>query len=126
MKSGLGKGLGKLMEGDKIAAGQPSPDQKETAKPLSGRGVTRLVQGSAPEQAQPGPVEKIDQPRPASLLPPWFFYGADLLLLLLSIAVAIASPKPLELRIVLFCGVSIALGGILSIIGLVKSGSQQK
>ncbi|MGV3771384.1 MAG: hypothetical protein ACO1QB_00680, partial [Verrucomicrobiales bacterium] len=76
MKTGLGKGLDKLMEGDKVAAGQPAKAPIESSKPLFGRGVTRLVQGSgqapaaAPVPAQSVPSQAVpSQAVPSQAVP---------------------------------------------------------
>lgn len=104
IEKGLGKGLGKLMGGDPIAN---FPQQSNGGANL-GRGVSTLLKPRAENGIED------------SSLPTWFFYGADLLLLFLSVAVAFASPKPLTNGTILFCGLSIAFGAMLSIMGVLK------
>jgi hypothetical protein len=117
-KPALGKGLDKLMGGDKVAG--PSEPSSQPGTPLApadpqgrlGRGVEKLL--GQPE-AQPKPP----------LLPGWFYFAADLLLLFLTVAICIAAPKPLSLKVVSFCVFSVTLGGALAIIGL-RTGSSPR
>ena len=110
-KPGLGKGLGKLMSGDKVAGTDDLPTTAEIVRPAFGRGVNTLMQGS-PEAADP-PAQK-------PLLPAWFYYGADLLLLFLSVAVAFSSEKPLSTGPIIFCAICILIGIILALLGLAR------
>lgn len=102
----LGRGLGKLMDGDKVA-GQNAPITPSEPEPRVGRGMGTLLD----------PAENPEAP-PASLLPVWFFFAADLLLLFLTIAVCSASPKPLGFGTILFCVLTVGLGALLAILGL--------
>jgi hypothetical protein len=106
-KTGLGKGLGKLMQGDKVA-GKNGLAAPRTNDPRISRGMGTLL--------QPGddPVVKKESP-----VPSWYFYLADLLLLLLSLSIFITSNPlgPLQFG---FAAVCISFGAILSIIGVYR------
>jgi hypothetical protein len=108
MKPGLGKGLGQLMNGDRVAGAAP-------AAPPVGRGLNTLISsGDAPPAPQTAPAHKV-------LLPPWFFFSADLLLLAYAVAICFDAPKPLDLGSILFCAAAIGLGGILAVIGVLRA-----
>jgi hypothetical protein len=107
-KGGLGKGLGQLMNGDRVAGRPPS---KPSVAGLD-RGLSTLLAAKATEQ----PVNE----QKKVLLPTWFFFAADILLLALTVAICFEAPRPLDAGTVLFCGVSVGLGAILGISGVLR------
>lgn len=114
LKPGLGKGLGDLMQGDQVAGKNSGPDATPRPDQNFGRGLETLIRPDATEPAGEGP-------RNRPLLPPWFFFAADLLLLAHTVAIAFDAPRPFNVGTVLFCAVSIALGGTLAIIGVLQA-----
>ena len=111
MKPGLGKGLGRLMNGDQVAGRAPAASEM-------GRGLNTLI------AVQPPAKEPPVQPR-KPLLPAWFFFAADLLLLAYAVAIFFAAPKPIDLGSLLFCGVSVALGAVLAIVGVLRVSARE-
>jgi hypothetical protein len=111
-KSALGKGLGPLMNGDVVAGERRGAAPK--SEPLFGRGLSTLVSTQAP------PFEQAKE-RPKHLLPPWFFFAADILLLAYSVTICFDAPNPLTPIHVLFCGISITLGAALAIVGVFRA-----
>jgi hypothetical protein len=114
LKPGLGKGLGDLMKGDQVAGKDRSPESVSEPTPDFGRGLKTLL--------------KVDQPAfeperapKRSLVPPWFYFAADLLLLAYTVAIALDASRPFEVSTILFCVVSVTFGGILAIVGVLQS-----
>lgn len=104
-KPGLGKGLGQLMNGDRVAA--PTDQNAEI-----GRGLNTLLATKEPQPA--APAKKV-------LLPPWFFFSADILLLAYAVAICFDAPKPLDLGSIVFCAVAVSTGAILAIAGVIRA-----
>lgn len=136
-KPGLGRGLDRLMNGDEVA-GRAAGNDKVAARqepapvPQAGRGLnTLLAAGPAADEAKPKTLSRsitkaAPAPLPAAapkvLLPAWFFFCADILLLAYCVAICFDAPKPLDAGHVVFCAVSVALGAILGIAGVLRSG----
>jgi len=125
-RNGLGKGLGDLMNGDPVAGKtrvvSATASTATTATTTStavdttfGRGLTTLV--SPHRGAEASQVAR----KPRELLAPWFFFTADLLLLAYVVAITFQAPRPFDLGTILFCAVSVALGCILALIGLIRA-----
>jgi hypothetical protein len=81
-----------------------------------GRGLTTLV------SAHRGNAEA-DQSQKAKrkLLPAWFFFSADILLLAYVVAITFDAPRPFDFAVVLFCLISVTLGAVLAVIGVLWS-----
>lgn len=122
-KSSLGKGLGDLMNGDQVA-GKPrvvsASASTSTITTTSagdvafGRGLTTLVSGQRADSEEA-------KPKARQLLPPWFFFAADVLLLGYVVAIVFDAPRPFDFGTVIFCAVSVTLGCALALIGVVRS-----
>jgi hypothetical protein len=111
-KPGLGKGLGSLMNGDRVAGGDSK--NQAIAKSDLGRGLGTLVAPpSAPEDC-PTTAEK------KHLLPAWFFYAADLLLLSFTVGICIDAPRPMDIGSLVLCAVAVALGACLSTFAVLR------
>jgi hypothetical protein len=121
-KHPLGKGLGDLMNGDQVAgksrviSASASSATTTTTDVTLGRGLSTLVsaQGAKGKPEQP-------ETKKRQLLPPWFFFAADLLLLAYAVGITFDAPKPFDAGTVLFCGISITLGAVLAIWGVLQS-----
>lgn len=116
-KPGLGKGLDELMNGDQVAGRAQSV---RAAGPASrekgfGRGLTTLVSAHATN----GETETA-QPKRSHRLPAWFFFAADLLLLAFVVAITFDAPPPFDSGTIIFCGVSVALGCALALVGAIR------
>ena len=112
-KSALGKGLGQLMGGQKPASKSPPVEATSAGKVTQvdfGRGLSTLVTPQAQDKPQPQ--------RPRVLLPPWFFFSADLLLLAYTVTVCLDSGRPMQTGEILFAATSITLGALLGIMGI--------
>jgi hypothetical protein len=109
LKPGLGKGLGDLMQGDRVAGTKPAPSETPAAQPGLGRGLNTLIQAETPP------------PRRRSILPGWFYFTADLLLLAYAVAITFDAPRPFDFGTLIFCAASIALGGTLGIVGILQT-----
>ena len=105
-KPGLGKGLGDLMHGDQVAG----KEQEASAKPEFGRGMQTLV--------RPHDASAPSAPAKRKLIPAWFYFAADLLLLAFTVAITFDAPQPFDAGIIVFCGVSVAIGALLAIAGV--------
>ena len=121
-KPGLGKGLGDLMNGDQVAGtsrvlSAAAVTTTTTSSDVTlGRGLTTLVsahRGNA--EVEPG------QKKRRQLLPDWFFFSADILLLAYVVAITFQAPRPFDLGTILFCAVSIALGCLLAVVGVIRA-----
>src|SRR5688500_19405881 len=110
LKPGLGKGLGDLMHGDQVAGKKPDD---ASAKPELGRGMQKLVQRELAD-------EPANVPAAPKLIPPWFYFAADLLLLAFTVGVAFDA-RPFDAGTTLFCVVTVTLGAVLAIIGVFQS-----
>ena len=113
-KPGLGKGLGDLMHGDQIAGKKPPPIGRTDPARGLGRGMQTLVQPEVPEPVETHP------PKPP-LIPVWFYFAADLLLLAYAVAITFDAPRPFDLGTILFCAISITVGAVLAICGLLQA-----
>lgn len=111
-KPALGKGLGHLMKGETVG-GKPPADAEHPAK--LGKGFATLVK----EEPTPAPAPK----RP--LLPPWFFFAADILLLGFTVAILLHAPKPLRWEDWLFCTITTGVAGFFGILGVILSAHQR-
>jgi hypothetical protein len=105
------------MSGQGVAGAQPAPEpvslpahSAQTIKVEFGRGLGTLVSAPATEDAAP-----------RKLLPPWFFFAADLLLLAFTAGICFDAVQPFDLVTLLFCVVSVSAGAILSIWGIFRS-----
>jgi len=113
----LGKGLGNLLNGDRIAGNSSTP----TEAPRFGRGMESLL--GAPEKA----VEKAESVQPAKrreLLPTWFFFAADFVLLVFCSAVLFDAPRPFTFGDLMFCAVAVLLGCCFGLAGVVRATSE--
>jgi hypothetical protein len=117
LKPGLGKGLGDLMRGDQVAGKDRSGAPVAEPSADLGRGLKTLIQADAA-------VPQSEGAAPRSLLPPWFYFAADLLLLAYTVAIALDASRPFEPGTVLFCFVSIALGAMLAIVGVMQAATR--
>ena len=106
----LGRGLGTLLGGDRIA-GKTAADPSDASTALT-PGVGSLLRGQPPEGA---PLMSRLSIRRVVALPDWYFYAADLLLIVSAGLVVYTGPRPLEWPQILFCAVAIGLGAGLSI-----------
>ena len=107
-KPGLGKGLGKLLNGDPVVGGvRPSTP---AGIPNSGNGLRRLI-------SQPAPVA---EQKP--LLPRWYLLLADGILLLAAEGIVLKSDQ-FGWAQGLLCGVLVLTGGILAIGGILETNS---
>ena len=109
-KPALGKGLEHLMKGD--AVGGKPPDQPGEA-PRLGKGFKTLV------NQEPAPTRKKEL-----LLPPWFFFAADVLLLGFTVAILFNAPKPISWDDWLFCTITTSVAGLFGVIGVLLSAHQ--
>ena len=120
-KPGLGKGLGDLMNGDQVAGkstvvnAAASTTTTTSSDVALGRGLTTLV---SPHRGDAS-TEGSQRPR-RQLLPPWFFFSADILLLAFVVAIAFAAPRPFDLGTIVFCAVSVGVGALLAILGVFR------
>jgi hypothetical protein len=120
-KHPLGKSLGDLMNGDQVAgksrviSASASSATTTTTDVTLGRGLSTLVsaQGAKGKPEQPSSKKR-------QLLPPWFFFAADLLLLAYVVGIIFDAPRPFDLGTILFCAVSVTLGCLLAIVGMVR------
>jgi hypothetical protein len=143
-KHGLGRGLDRLMNGDAVAgrSSAPGPAAKQppapaAPKPQAGRPAPAIGKGLGTLLDAPKPFERADAAakpwqRSASaaapstaarkeLLPAWFFFAVDILLLAFCVAITFDAPKPLDTGHVLFCSITIGLGTVLGVAGVLKS-----
>ena len=101
------------MKGD--AAGKPA---------APGDGLPKLSKGfqtlTRPEAVQPPAL-----PAKKTLLPPWFFFSADLLLLAFTVAIVFNAPKPLAWEDWVFCIITTGVAGVFGLIGLMISMQQR-
>lgn len=111
LKPGLGKSLGDLMQGDQVAGSKPVLNEAPAAPTDFGRGMKTLIRAETPP-------ERATETRP--ILPPWFFFAADLVLLAFTVAVTLDAPRPLDFGHVLFSGVSVTLGALLATCGVLQ------
>lgn len=120
-KNVLGRGLGSLMAGDKPAEKQPSaPDDPSAISP----GVESLFRGKRNGDnvfAENSSVEE----RPAKpLIPPWYFFVADVLLIAFALVVFYRGSSPLRLTEAAICVGAIVLAAILGVLGVCVSRSR--
>ena len=109
---GLGTGLGRLLNGDKVAGGARGAQEI----PRFGRGMETLL--SAHEESA-----KKEQSRKA-LLPAWFFFTTDLLLLAFTTAILFDAPRPLPTGDVALAGVLIAFACLIGLTGVAVASSE--
>ena len=114
LKPGLGKGLGELMGGDQVAGKDQARGSVAEPGATLGRGLTTLIQTE-------GSVPETESTAARSLLPPWFYFAADLLLLAFTVAIALDASRPFEPGTVLFCLVSISVGALLAMVGVMQA-----
>jgi hypothetical protein len=118
-KRGLGRGLGDLMGGEGAAGTSqnrdvPSEHGAETIKVEFGRGMETLV-------SRPG-VHEAEIARPErQLLPPWFFFAADLLLLAFTAGICLNSDEAFDAGTLIFCAVSVSAGALMGIAGVFRA-----
>ena len=111
LKPGLGKGLGDLMHGDQVAGTKPPLNNTPAALPEFGRGMSSLI------RADPLAIPSAKR----HILPPWFYFAADLLLLGYAVAITFDAPRPFNTGTMIFCIVSVGLGGVLAILGTLQT-----
>ena len=115
-KPALGKGLGQLMVGQPAGSGKPVPAEAAPGGKVTpvdfGRGMSTLIGAGAAEKAAS---------RPGFVLPPWFFFAADILLLGYTVVVCLDAGHPMQTGEVLFACVSITLGALLAIMGVLRA-----
>jgi len=109
---GLGKGLGNLLNGDKVI-GLPRPSGARA--PKLGRGMETLVS-----------VKEEDKRRSKLPLPAWFFFTTDLLLLAFTVAVLFDVPRPIAPRDILLAGGLVGFACLLGLIGLAQALEEMK
>ena len=131
-KSALGRGLGQLMGDKKDPANPPSveapslePASPASPPPAAGPGVGSLLRGGrkpgknvfagTSAESDPG-AEKPATPKP--VLPPWYFYAADLLLIAFALMVVYKNPWPLKTGPAVLCMAVVALAGVLGAMGV--------
>ena len=114
LKPGLGKGLGELMGGDQVGGKDRTAVPGAEPGANLGRGLKTLIQADASVPAS-------ESTAPRSLLPPWFYFAADLLLLAFTVAIALDASRPFEPGTVLFCLVSISVGALLAMVGVMQA-----
>jgi hypothetical protein len=113
-KPALGKGLNQLMSGQSAARKPVSSDPAEKVTAVDfGRGMTTLVSPPAVEPQEPEAAR--------TLLPPWFFFAADILLLAYTIAICLDAGGPMETGEILFAFASTTLAALLGIMGVIRS-----
>ena len=103
-KSVLGKGLGNLMEGDRVAG---SPTDSVRPKPFSPQ-LQNLIQSASTE-----PRQTRSQPR----IPVWYYFGLDLVLCIGAFGVVCKHPTPVGLALAALAvtiGLGCALFGMLT------------
>jgi hypothetical protein len=105
LKPGLGKGLGRLMNGDRVAGHAPPSAE-------IGRGLHALIAPKKPAVPETAATKV--------LLPTWYFFAADILLLGFSVAICFDAPKPMDVGTVVFCAASITIAAILGITGVMR------
>jgi hypothetical protein len=116
-KPGLGKGLGDLMNGDQVAGKSrviKASAAPEIPEPHLGRGLTTLVGG----RPQNGEAELPDAK--SRRLPRWFYFAADILLLAFVVGITFDANRPYDLGTIAFCAVSVGLGCLLAVIGVIR------
>ena len=124
-KPGLGKGLGHLMNGDQVAGkshvvNAAAATTTTTSSDMTlGRGLTTLVSAHS-GTAEAEQTAKTRRP----LLPAWFFFSADILLLAFVVAITFDAPRPFDFGIILFSAVSVGLGCLLAVIGVMRGGKK--
>jgi len=106
---GLGKGLGHLLNGDKVVG---VPRHSGARAPKLGRGMETLVSVKEPEEARDG--KKV-------LLPAWFFFTADLLLFAFTVAILFDAPRPMAGRDILLSAGLVGAGCLLGLLGLAQA-----
>ncbi|HYE32446.1 MAG TPA: hypothetical protein VEH27_13520 [Methylomirabilota bacterium] len=119
-KAGLGRGLGELMNGDKVAGKSPTPTSPAATEELFGRGVQTLLKSNDPASKAVAETDRgakeLPEDEPLSI-PTWFFFGTDLLLLALAM-VLVLGPKPLpkwNIALALLC---VVIGCFSAIVGV--------
>ncbi len=102
-KQALGRNLGALLDGGSTAA-PPLP---------AGSGVRTLMRGQAPAA----------EARPS--IPRWYLFGGDLLLTALALIIVCKSPRPVSVGREIFCGIAVALGACLGLLGIWPANSAE-
>jgi len=118
--------LGKLMSDSEKAASPLGSISAESdaVQPAAGPGVGSLLRGTRSDEknvfAEPPSVEaqifEVAAKKP--LIPPWYFFAADLLLIAFALVVFYKSRSPLSGTAAFLCITSIVLAGILGAIGV--------
>ena len=117
-KFGLGRGLGDLMNGDKVAGqtGTPPAENGDKVTP----GVGSLLQARKTEQenvfADPKTGEHVPIPQPA--FPAWYLFAADLLLIVFTVVLLWRSNFGGKEMILGF--VALSVGAALSILAVLQ------
>lgn len=110
---GLGKRLGNLLKGDKIAG----TERDVKSAPRFGRGMETLLNRREEDSATDEKASRI-------LLPAWFFFSADLLLLGYTVAVLLDSPRPYSGADLIFCAGAVTVGCVMGLIGVARCDSE--
>lgn len=109
----LGKGLGNLLGGDRVAGAASEP----VKTPQFGRGMETLL-GSSEKKL---PETQTKPARTKALLPAWFYFTADFLLLAFCSAVLFHAPRPFEVSDLVFCAVTVGVACFFGLAGLAQS-----
>ena len=108
------------MKGDKVAGQTPTPNgqpEEQGASP----GVNSLLRGKHNVFAEPeaDSAEQPAAPKKKHLIPLWYFFAADVLLIFFAALILWKTPSP-GWKEISFCIGAIALGGVLSVIAVLK------
>ncbi len=109
-KSALGKGLGNLMEGDRVA-GSPMPST--TAKPFSPQ-IRNLIQPQGSESRKSQSLPRI---------PVWYWFGLDLILCIGAFGVVRVHPTFLGFSL---AAVAVITGLVFALFGTLTSPEDQR
>lgn len=117
----LGRGLGSLLGGDKVAGGTEAAPAVNTSAPV-GRGVGSLLQGTQQAGAPAGnpfnapTLEKWAAGNLRFGLPRWTYFAADVLLLALALGITLQNPAPLSPLQITACAALVVVGCALALL----------
>lgn len=110
-KPALGRGLEHLMKGDAVRRPGTTPGEP----PQLSKGLQTLAR----TESSSLPASR------KSILPPWFFFAADLLLLAFTVALLLNAPSPIPWQHWLYCFISTTAAGLFGILGVLVSANER-
>src|SRR3954453_9669245 len=109
----LGRGLGTLLRGDKVAGTETTiPEAQEP--PSTGAGFKTLVRGTADVVTPAHSTRKSSKPA----IPPAYFFAADVLLIGLALLIGFKDPGAMSWKQMLFCIFVVILGCLCGLAGV--------